>query len=192
MWILGISRSHNGAIALIHKGKVISAIQAERISRVKRQSINLRNDEVLVSKCVQYCLNQAGIKYRDINSIAINTPWDIDKLNDDELFSIIGGKPSNYEKTYYIPHHYAHVEYILHYSNLSPGIVLIVDGSGTKEKDRKNFDVSESIDSKCILNVSEDGKETVSAYYFDGKNLQLIYTCIYFKNDNNSFQFKKS
>ena len=49
MWILGISKSHNGAVALSNNGKVISAIQAERISRVKRQAIKLENDKTLVS-----------------------------------------------------------------------------------------------------------------------------------------------
>ena len=55
MWILGISKSHNGSVALINNGKVVCAIQAERISRIKRQAINLTNDKSLVSKCVKYC-----------------------------------------------------------------------------------------------------------------------------------------
>ena len=41
MWILGISKSHNGAVALTYNGKIISAIQAERISRIKRQPLKL-------------------------------------------------------------------------------------------------------------------------------------------------------
>ena len=52
MWILGISKSHNGAVALTYNGKIISAIQAERISRIKRQPIKLGEDKILVSKCV--------------------------------------------------------------------------------------------------------------------------------------------
>ena len=39
--ILGMSLSHNGSVALIQNGRVISAIQAERISRQKRQSLAL-------------------------------------------------------------------------------------------------------------------------------------------------------
>ena len=137
MWILGITKSHNGAVALTHNGKVVCAIQAERISRVKRQSIELKNDKTLVSTCVKYCLDQAGITYADIQSIAISTPWNVSHIENKMLFDYIGGIPNNYKKTYYIPHHFAHVEYILHYSNLSPGIVLIIDGSGSNERDRK-------------------------------------------------------
>ena len=175
MWILGISKSHNGAVALIHNGKVVSAIQAERISRIKRHPIYLKNDKILVKKCVDYCLNYAGIKYSDLNSIAISTPWEVVHLENDNLFDYIGGTPRDYKKTYYVPHHFAHVEYILHYSNLSPGIVLIIDGSGSKEQDRKSFNIDENISSKCISHIHKTGKETISAYYFDGKNVSLIY-----------------
>ena len=55
MWILGISKSHNGSVALIHDGKIISAIQAERISRIKRYPIDLKNDKILIKKCIDYC-----------------------------------------------------------------------------------------------------------------------------------------
>ena len=75
MWVLGITKSHNGAVALIHNGKIVSAIQAERISRIKRQSIDLKNDKILLSKCVKYCLNQAGITHADIQAVGISTPW---------------------------------------------------------------------------------------------------------------------
>ena len=127
MWILGISKSHNGAVALIHDGKVVCAIQAERLSRIKRQALEFKNDKILISKCVNYCLKQAGIKHSDLQSIAISTPWEVNHLKNSNLFDYIGGVPKNYKGTYYVPHHYAHVEYILHYSNLSPGIVLIIE-----------------------------------------------------------------
>ena len=175
MWILGISKSHNGAVALIHNGKVVSAIQAERISRIKRQAIELENDKTLVSECVIYCLNQAGIKHSDLQSISICTPWDVAHIENEKLFNLIGGTPKNYKKTYYVPHHYAHAEYILHYSNLSKGIILVIDGSGSKEKDRKLFNITEKVDTGCMSYVDRSGKETISAYSFDGKEVSLIY-----------------
>ena len=42
--ILGISNSHNGSVALIVDGQVKVAIQAERISRRKRQSLPFGDD----------------------------------------------------------------------------------------------------------------------------------------------------
>ena len=175
MWVLGITRSHNGAVALTNNGKIISAIQAERISRVKRQAIMLEEDKVLISKCVDYCLKEADIKHKDIKAIAISTPWDVKHIEDKTLFDYIGGVPSNYKGTYYVPHHFAHLEYITHYHNLSPGIVLVIDGSGSREIDRKNFNISEEVNTNCISHVHWAGKETVSAYWFDGNHSSLIY-----------------
>ena len=93
MWVLGISRSHNGAVALTHNGKIYSAIQAERISRIKRQPIFLKEDKALVSECVEYCLNQAGIRHADIQSIAISTPWGFNHMENNWLFDYMGGAP---------------------------------------------------------------------------------------------------
>ena len=101
MWVIGISKSHNGAVALIKDGKVIVAIQAERISRIKRQAIELKDDRLLIKKCVDYCLNYAGISHSEIQSISICTPWDVSYLENSTLFSFIGGKPDKYKKTYY-------------------------------------------------------------------------------------------
>ena len=175
MWVLGITKSHNGAVALTNNGKVVAAIQAERISRVKRQAIELKNDKKLISACVKYCLNQAGITHADIQSIGISTPWKVQHIKNKVLFDYIGGTPNNYRKTYYIPHHFAHVEYILHYSNLESGIVLIVDGSGSNERDREYCNIAEEISPECISHAHMTGKETVSAYWFDGRRALLIY-----------------
>ena len=176
MWVLGIARSHNGAIALSHNGKVVSAIQAERLSGNKRQTIKLlKEDKVLVSECVEYCLNQAGIVRAEIDCIAVCTPWSVQKLENEKLFNYIGGTPDDYKGTVYVPHHLAHMEYILHYSHFDPGIVLVVDGSGSQETDRKHFNVHEEVNPKCTSHISIVGKETVSAYWFDGHHTSLIY-----------------
>ena len=185
MWILGISKSHNGAVALSHNGKIVSAIQAERISRVKRQAIELENDKTLVTECVKYCLNQAGIKHSDLQAISICTPWDVVEIKNEKLFDLIGGTPKSYKKTYYVPHHYAHAEYILHYSKLSKGIILVVDGSGTKEKDRELFNIKEKVDNECKSYIDQSGKETISAYSFDEKELSLIYRFSLSSDKNN-------
>ena len=55
--ILGFSNTHNGSVALICDGEVKVAIQAERISRRKRQSLPLGEEIELTHKCVEYCLN---------------------------------------------------------------------------------------------------------------------------------------
>ena len=173
--ILGFSNTHNGSVALINNGEVKVAIQAERISRRKRKSLPLGKEPELAQKCVQYCLKASGLNYQNIDAIALSTPWKVKKINNEDLFQYIGGVPKRYSKTFYVPHHFAHMEYIVHYGGLEPGIVLVVDGSGTLESDRILFNVEEQHHHKIINHTHFCGKEVISAYWFDGTKSSLIY-----------------
>ena len=173
--ILGISNTHNGSVAIIRDGEVVSAIQAERISRRKRQSIILGKENELTKECVSYCLNASGLQYSDIDSIAISTPWNVSKMHDSDLFKYIGGKPKNYMGTFYVPHHFSHMEYIVHFGAMAPGIVLVIDGSGSLEEDRTLFNIDEQHHPDIIDYVHFAGKEVISAYWFDGAKSSLIY-----------------
>ena len=84
--ILGFSNTHNGSVALICNGEVKVAIQAERISRRKRQSLPLGKEIELTQKCVRYCLNEAHLTYEDIDAIALSTPWQVRQINNADLF----------------------------------------------------------------------------------------------------------
>jgi carbamoyltransferase len=173
--VLGISNGHNGSIALICDGEVKSAIQAERISRCKRQVLPLGEEIELVHKSVQYCLDASGFQYQDIDAIALSTSWNVKKINTTDLFQYIGGVPKNYIETFYVPHHLSHVEYIVHYGDLDPGIVLVIDGSGSLEEDRLLFNVEEEHHPQIINHTHFTGKEVISAYWFDGLKSSLIY-----------------
>ena len=173
--VLGLSNSHNGSVALICDGKVKAAIQAERLSRIKRQSLSMDVGKDLVKECVQYCLNVGGLKYSDLDAIGLCSPWKARRINNNDLFDYIGGVPDNYVKTFYIPHHMAHMEYIIHFGANKPGLVLVIDGSGSLEADRALFNVTEKQHPDIINHTVKDGKEVISGYWFDGKDASLIY-----------------
>ena len=173
--ILGFNLSHNGSVALISDGEVKSAIQAERISRLKRCQLSFNQEIGLFNKCVSYCLDTAGFEHSDIEAVALSTPWKVKKIKDYKLFKLIGGNPKEYTKTFYVPHHFAHMEYIAHFGNLKPGIILVIDGSGSLEKDRPLFNVEEEHHAKIINHTHIYGKEVISAYWFDGLKSSLIY-----------------
>ncbi len=64
MKILGISAYyHDSAAAIVENGKVLFAAQEERFSRVK-------NDASFPGKAIEYCLNESGFSYDDIDLIA--------------------------------------------------------------------------------------------------------------------------
>ena len=67
------------------------------------------------------------------------------------------------------------MEYIAHYGNLEPGIILIIDGGGSPENDRSLFNVREKYHPKIIDYIQFGGKEVISAYWFDGQKSSLIY-----------------
>ncbi|MFV1852261.1 MAG: carbamoyltransferase [Thalassospira sp.] len=63
MYVLGVSFDyHDAAAALIHDGKVICAIQEERLSRIK-------HDPVLPEKAIQACLARADISAQDLDMV---------------------------------------------------------------------------------------------------------------------------
>ena len=173
--VLGINTAHNGSVALISDGEVKSSIQAERISRQKRQALYLDQDIKLMQNCVSYCLDATGFHHSDIEAIGISTHKNIKKINNKDLFNLIGGVPEKYIETFYVPHHFSHMEYIAHFGNLEPGIILIIDGGGSPENDRSLFNVREKYHPKIIDYIQFGGKEVISAYWFDGQKSSLIY-----------------
>ena len=173
--ILGISNSHNGGVALISNGEVKCAIQAERLSHIKRQSININKEMKWTKDCIRYCLDSTGFQYADIEAISIAHHKYAKKINNDDLFKNIGGIPEKYAETFHVPHHFAHNEYIAHFGNLEPGIVLVIDGSGSREEDRLLFNVKEEHHPQIINHINHGGREVISAYWFDGVKSSLIY-----------------
>jgi carbamoyltransferase len=62
-YILGISAYyHDSAAALLKDGDVIAAVQQERFTRKK-------HDAGFPAEAIQYCLDEAGIRLRDVNQV---------------------------------------------------------------------------------------------------------------------------
>jgi len=70
MIILGINAYHaNAAAAVVADGRLIAAVEEERLNRVKYAA-------GLPSRAIQFCLDQAGVKLAQVDHIAIpRDPW---------------------------------------------------------------------------------------------------------------------
>ena len=70
MIILGITNppSNNAAAALVRDGKILSAVEEERFTRIK-QSPNM-----FPINAIEWCLKSSGISYDEVDIIA--TTWD--------------------------------------------------------------------------------------------------------------------
>ena len=114
MIILGISFSHNGSVCILKDGKVIVAIQAERLTRIKRQILDIKKNEGILNKCLEYCLSYSNLSIEDIDLIAFSTPWSINQVK--EMCSQWINKLSTKRKIEVrsVSHHLAHAEYIIH------------------------------------------------------------------------------
>jgi carbamoyltransferase len=63
MYVLGISRVHDSAAALVRDGEIIAFAEEERFTRVK-------HDGRFPSKAVAFCLEQAGITLAEVDHVA--------------------------------------------------------------------------------------------------------------------------
>jgi len=184
MWIVGISRGRNGSVALLRDGRVVCAIQAERLTRVKGQVLSLDGDADIVTRCVRYCLEAAGIDYENLSAVAICTARHIPSLTHDRINDLIGGFVPVGAPILSAAKHLSHAEYALHYSSLDPGLVLVADGGGSYEDDRAELTLRETVHSGARLLVGAHGREVVSAYIFDGVSLELVYRFAHPFGDN--------
>jgi carbamoyltransferase len=164
MWILGLANSHNGAVALLEDGRVRSAIQLERLERAKRFPLKFQPERLGdgVERAIAYCLDAAGIAPDRLDGVAVSSPWRLPHA-----------VHWPHAPLHWVPHHLAHAEYVLHYGEGRPGLVLVVDGHGTYHADRPGMQLQETI--AADARVFPGDAETVSAYRFDGHRLELVY-----------------
>ena len=63
-YILGIGGYvHDASASLIHNGRVVAAVQEERLTKVKHAG-------GFPFKSIEFCLNQADISFDDLDSVA--------------------------------------------------------------------------------------------------------------------------
>lgn len=63
MYVLGISRVHDSAAALVHDGEIVAFAEEERFTRVK-------HDGGFPAEAIAFCLGQAGITLADVDHVA--------------------------------------------------------------------------------------------------------------------------
>ncbi len=174
MIILGISFSHNGSVCLLKNGKIIVAIQAERLTRIKRQALDIKKNKEPLNQCLEYCLQYASLTINDIDYIAFSTPWSIYQIKEECSEWISKLSPNKKIKVRSVSHHLSHAEYIIHYGEGMDGIVCVIDGSGSYGSEIINCDFNDMKKKNNIdLNKSiEHTKETISIYRFKEKKIK--------------------
>lgn len=126
-WVLGIADSHNGSACLMRDGKIVVAIQEERLSGQKRAPVYASR----YSLCVKYCLDTAKISAEQLDAIVICVAGDESKPSHDFRLNPIYRELKPTVRISYISHHLGHALGAYYCSGFDDAAVLVIDGSGS-------------------------------------------------------------
>ncbi|EIG61190.1 carbamoyltransferase [Bradyrhizobium sp. WSM1253] len=134
---------HDGAAVLVKDGRVIAAVEEERLNRIKHSN-------KLPSSAIEYCLAAAGVELRDVDRIAfyateaycnsmlerlfisqpeISIPLDANLLLQ-HLLAAEFGTQVDPSRVSFVGHHQAHAVSALAMSGFEESLVLAIDGCG--------------------------------------------------------------
>lgn len=123
IYILGAGLSHDGSTCLMKDGQIIVAIEKERLTKIKHDGFN-------DNATVQYCLEAAGITFKDIDLVVEEN--DINLEHDREDLERRKGRiiPKNIP-TVRISHHLAHAYSAIGTSPFDEMGIVVMDGRGS-------------------------------------------------------------
>ncbi|KRR16591.1 carbamoyltransferase family protein [Bradyrhizobium retamae] len=134
---------HDGAAVLVRDGRVIAAVEEERLNRIKHSN-------KFPSRSIQYCLAAAGIQLSDIDRIAfyateaycntmleslfgsrpdVSIPLDA-KLLMRSLLAQEFGTEVDPSRVSFVSHHQAHAVSAFAMSGFEQSLILAIDGGG--------------------------------------------------------------
>jgi carbamoyltransferase len=121
VYVLGTGLSHDGSVCLLKDGVICVAIEKERITRRKHDG---GND----SLAIQYCLETAGIRPRDLSLIVQNANFGMFEWGHSWYEGLRKFDPSVPVVT--ISHHLAHAYSAIGTSPFEEAAILVIDGCG--------------------------------------------------------------
>ena len=122
-YILGTALSHDGSSCILKDGKIIVAVEKERITKKKHDGFN---DNLTI----QYCLDAAGITFKDI-SLIVQENTSNPKLKPKEIIKRSGRIIPNDIPIVDISHHVAHAYSAIGSSPFDEMAVVVMDGQGS-------------------------------------------------------------
>ncbi|TWA91997.1 carbamoyltransferase family protein [Bradyrhizobium stylosanthis] len=134
---------HDGAAVLVRDGRVIAAVEEERLNRIKHSN-------KFPSQSIQYCLEAAGVELKDVDRIAfyateaycnamlerlfVSQPSDAIPMDARLLLRTMLGQEFGTEvdpsRISFVSHHQAHAVSAFAMSGFEQSLVLAIDGGG--------------------------------------------------------------
>lgn len=169
MRVLGFSVGHDKGAVLIENGEILIGITQERLTRIKHDGA-YSGGEIPI-KCIQYCLNNCGLKYSDINLWAYSTTEEVDDV-DQKLTEILGYSLG--DRLLFVPHHLSHAYSSFFSSNFDEAAVIVADASGSAYTPNTKLNQFYKLDTSGV----EEGRffaEGISIYYFKRDSYQEVF-----------------
>ena len=166
VYVLGTGLSHDGSSCLLKDGKVLVAIEKERISRIKHDG---GND----SLTIQYCLDAAGITINDVSLVVQAANFEKEEIKKHQYKGLRLFAEDCSIPFVTISHHLAHAYSAVGTCPFTDCCVMVIDGCGSffhQCDDIENAFIPTHVKSQPGLYGEKD-----SYYFFDGKNLQPVY-----------------
>src|SRR5258708_2278718 len=160
-WVLGMVNNHNGSVCLLKGGRIVVAIQEERLSRRKRHATH----GSLPSLAINYCLDYAGIRPRDLDLVVSSVVGRARSPVEDVTLNPLLQTALNGIPVITIPHHLAHAVSAFATSGFEESAVLVVDGVGSQQEDLSTEEVA------AIKHPVEAGAEMISLYAASGTSI---------------------
>lgn len=137
---MGINMGHDRSVAVVENGKIVIAIEQERLDRIKHSvGFMLQAPEVMElvqvpGESIAYCLDHLGLPLSAMSTITANMP------GEDMAPQIMRGKFSAElaDRLRTVPsHHLAHAYSAFWPSGFDEAMILVVDASGSITKTRE-------------------------------------------------------
>ncbi len=168
-YVLGTGLSHNGSACLLKDGKIVAAIEKERLTRVKNDGLN-------DTAAINYCLEKEGIALEDLSLIVQNSPF-LYLRHSSHIF----GEPRPFGSSCPVPivtisHHLAHAYSAFGCSKFQDCAALVIDGYGNTLEDCTDLAGDEVVSVGNLPTALREIYKEVNSYYsFDGNKCTAIF-----------------
>jgi carbamoyltransferase len=169
VFVLGTGLSHDGSSALMRDGKIMVAIEKERLTGIRHDGFN-------DNATIQYCLDAAGIRLSDVALIVEKNTFNT-KLKPQEVSLRSGRILPESAPVVRISHHLAHAYSAIGPSPFDEAGVVVMDGQGSSLDNC--IDVPRHVLPPDIASLKEDERylywEKESYYVYENARLTPMF-----------------
>jgi carbamoyltransferase len=176
MLVAGINHSHDAAIAIIRDGKIIHAIELERVLRVKHASMAPYRSLAGCGLALSRVLDSVGIGRDELDAVGINVGDDYGAFRRRTAAEVDVFKQCvatelglSAQRVHLVDHHIAHARSAAELSGFDDPLIVTLDGSGSEcdpasgEEIAGTVSVTDGARFRCLRTILE--RDSLGLFY---------------------------